>query len=1001
MAPSQSQHPPSYTNESNNRNRFTSSARFISQIRHSDSYEWVHRHWRSFCIVLFVACSALLVALISVVAWSYYSGVVLAGAPATAQHNSELFDEPWNSEDLYQKRHPSFVNSESSELNLDELENTNSVNSALIHQQPEEQEQAAGQENAVGRDTLLVPGGGNAIGAQSQILTTGEFGDFQKPSDEQQQQQQKFFDLQNNQLIENAFAQQQQQQLDTVEPKIPPPLKPSKIKKPSPEGEGGHSKSTTSPTDEATNTPMTLYKLDKAAKAGAVCLDGSPPAYYHRPGIGPNERSWIIHFNGGAWCFDANACVERSHGSLGSTKKLPKSPPIIQGINSPNPTVNPDFYDWNLVWVVYCDGASFTGNREKPITSKSSGQSIYLRGKRVLNAIINDLLYNRDFKSAESVILTGSSAGSMAAIFQADYIASKFPPTVPVRVLADAGFFIDTSSIGGKNLQVAFKKVYEMQNASAGLNQACVRHLKDEPWRCFLPSVASLYVKTPMYVLNSAYDIWALIYFLGIDCKFPATGEKVQRRRRQMAFESEDSEPSIDEHLLNHQRRDVSGFEQRPFFRSYVERVHNSVKSVISNIASKARLPFRKSSDIANTTEIHLIGNHTVFASTPRNDSKELGGDQHWVSKSNVGGIVQQQQPSLLTITSTNVTVSNSTAARLSSVNTVLTGVGSQVKKTNVRQPHDGKPKNHNKDLASTKRNFTTNIDNFIPEQMKKLQRLSASADERISTLSHRTLSSTEVAGIRKSDTPPVPSAHSAMTRKKDTMKGPSNSSSVDINEKNKTSSSNTTSSKLKTFNKTDNSSSSSSLSVKSIDSAPLNSSDGNNRTIQQFSATVVSNKTNSAITFPQLFADVAPNKNNNSSITSQFDTLLNTVNDKHSLVKKHHVLKQRRSASIAREYINILRSDPPECTGGEINKALQYRDAMLKATSGSLSPDSGRFLVSCFDHSMSLFDETWNGIKIEEKSIQQAFGDWFFNRVPRDKSNLIDCKYPCNLSCP
>ena len=364
----------------------------------------------------------------------------------------------------------------------------------------------------------MMPGGGSTVGAQSQIVT-GDFGDYQRTSEEQAQ---RFFDLQSKsgQEVDSVFTrQQQQQQQDPGETKVLPSTT-SKVNKPFSE----QSKSSSS--SSYTATAMTLYKLDKAAKSGAVCLDGSSPAYYHRPGIGPNERSWIIHFNGGAWCFDANACVERSHGSLGSTKKLPKSPPIIQGINSPNPTVNPDFYDWNLVWVVYCDGASFTGNRERPIVSKS-GQTIYMRGKRVLNAIINDLLYNRDFKSAESVILTGSSAGSMAAIFHADYIASKFLPTVPVRVLADAGFFIDTSTIGGKNLKVAFKKVYEMQNASAGLNQACVRNLKDEPWRCFLPSVTSLYVKTPMYVLNSAYDIWALIYFLGIDCKFPATGEKI------------------------------------------------------------------------------------------------------------------------------------------------------------------------------------------------------------------------------------------------------------------------------------------------------------------------------------------------------------------------------------------------------------------------------------------------------------------------------------------
>ena len=59
----------------------------------------------------------------------------------------------------------------------------------------------------------------------------------------------------------------------------------------------------------------------------------------------------------------------------------------------------------------------------------------------------------------------------MTAMFQADYIASKFPKTTPVRVLSDAGFFIDTSSLGGKNIGNMFRTIYEMQNSSSGLNQ--------------------------------------------------------------------------------------------------------------------------------------------------------------------------------------------------------------------------------------------------------------------------------------------------------------------------------------------------------------------------------------------------------------------------------------------------------------------------------------------------------------------------------------------------
>ena len=429
-----------------------------------------------------------------------------------------------------------------------------------------------------------------------------------------------------------------------------------------------------------------------------------------------------------------------------------------------------------------------------------------------------------------------------------------------------------------------------------------------------------------------------------------------------MTLKTEDSE-----NLLKHQRRDVSGFEQRPFFRSYIERVHNSVKNVITNIASKARSSFRKSSDIANTTRIHLVGNHT-FTSMVRNDTKDLAGDQHWVSKSNntVGsGTVQQQQPSILTITSTN-----STAARLSSTYTE----DSRVKKTDVQQ-HDSKS-------SFTTKNFKS-IENIIPDQIKKLQGLS---DETESTLSHRTLSSTEVTGVRKSDTP-VPSRY---TNSKN-IKRPS-SPNHDGNTISKVPDMNL----LTALKINDNPSSGNTKSYL------LNSTSAS---LEPLSRTI---KTETNVNNTNKLEEVTPLKSSRIEVENlQHATPLNSSkidsfdNIRHSLVKKHHVLKQRRSASIAREYINILRSDPPECTSGEINKALQYRDAMLKATSGSLSPDSGRFLVSCFDHSMSLFDETWNGIKIEEKSIQQAFGDWFFNRVPHEKSNLIDCKYPCNLSCP
>lgn len=80
----------------------------------------------------------------------------------------------------------------------------------------------------------------------------------------------------------------------------------------------------------------------------------------------------------------------------------------------------------------------------------------------------------------------------------------------------------------------------------------------------------------------------------------------------------------------------------------------------------------------------------------------------------------------------------------------------------------------------------------------------------------------------------------------------------------------------------------------------------------------------------------------------------------------------------------------------------MKYRGAIIKATDAFMRlPKSGRFIVSCIDHSLSLFDETWTGLVVSGKSIQQAFGDWFYERGSRPKYNFVDCPYPCNPTCP
>ncbi len=68
-----------------------------------------------------------------------------------------------------------------------------------------------------------------------------------------------------------------------------------------------------------------------------------------------------MHMEGGGVCFDEDDCVKRSKSRLGSSKSWP-STTDFSGFLSDDPQLNPLFYNWNVIYLMYCDGASFAGN---------------------------------------------------------------------------------------------------------------------------------------------------------------------------------------------------------------------------------------------------------------------------------------------------------------------------------------------------------------------------------------------------------------------------------------------------------------------------------------------------------------------------------------------------------------------------------------------------------------------------------------------------------------
>ncbi|RLM73740.1 pectin acetylesterase 7-like [Panicum miliaceum] len=164
-----------------------------------------------------------------------------------------------------------------------------------------------------------------------------------------------------------------------------------------------------------------------------------------------------------------------------------------------------DFYNWNRVKVRYCDGSSFTGDVE----AVESGKNIYYRGFRVWRAIMDDLLTTRGMNKAQNVLLSGCSAGGLAAILHCDRFHDLFPATTKVKCFSDAGYFLDGKDISGNNYaRSIYKNVVSLHGSAKNLPASCTS--KQPPELCMFPQYVVPTLRTPLFILNAAYDSWQI-----------------------------------------------------------------------------------------------------------------------------------------------------------------------------------------------------------------------------------------------------------------------------------------------------------------------------------------------------------------------------------------------------------------------------------------------------------------------------------------------------------
>lgn len=257
-----------------------------------------------------------------------------------------------------------------------------------------------------------------------------------------------------------------------------------------------------------TIAPLDLVDLTLVRHAkdkGAVCLDGSAPGYHFRSGFGSGSNNWVLHIEGGGWCNTVASCLIRKTTALGSSNYMERQV-RFSGILSHDSSQNPDFFDWNKVKLRYCDGASFAGNSQKNETQ------LFFRGQRIWEAVMDELL-SIGLSNAKQVLLSGCSAGGLATLIHCDDFRGILPKDATVKCLADAGFFLDEKDVtGNRRIRSFYSDVVHLQGVANSLDKDCVGRM--EPSQCFFPQEFIKNIKTPVFLVNPAYDFWQIQYVL-------------------------------------------------------------------------------------------------------------------------------------------------------------------------------------------------------------------------------------------------------------------------------------------------------------------------------------------------------------------------------------------------------------------------------------------------------------------------------------------------------
>jgi hypothetical protein len=258
---------------------------------------------------------------------------------------------------------------------------------------------------------------------------------------------------------------------------------------------------------DATGAQGIKHEVKDAAKRGAVCNDGSPAAFYLRPGKDPDRHKWIVFLQGGSGCATDADCSARwkDQRNLMTSLGLPRQRQE-PGLFSDDERENPDFARFTVAVIHYCSSDAFAGDTERRI----DGRMFQFRGHRIVDAVVEDLqdrsvVGSPTLREATEVIIAGSSAGAWGAGNNVDRLAARLK-WARVKCILDSGWAPEMTPYGPGTLQVRPTAPAAMNYWNAQADESCVAANPGQKGRCLSEAFLFPYLTTPVFIYADQRD---------------------------------------------------------------------------------------------------------------------------------------------------------------------------------------------------------------------------------------------------------------------------------------------------------------------------------------------------------------------------------------------------------------------------------------------------------------------------------------------------------------